>query len=234
LLQSARLERGVSIVNKKSMLFCSLDESEKTGKLEIENNKTYFNFLEDIKKRVLSARISAARTINRNLVELYWDIGRMIVEKQEKEGWGKSVVEKLSQDLQKEYPGEAGFSSRNLWDMKRFYEQYASHKKLRQAVAEIPWGHNLLIMSKISDFNARSYYIEATQRLGWSRNVLLNQIKSEAYKRSLIEKKTHNFEETLPEYLASVAWVKCCIVGWIEPPSESGGYALLYPPYIIM
>lgn len=173
--------------------------------MEIENNKTYLNFLEDIKKRVLSTRISAARAITRNLVELYWDIGRMIVEKQEKEGWGKSVVEKLSQDLQKEYPGETGFSSRNLWDMKRFYEQYANHKKLRQAVAEIPWGHNLLIMSKIADFNARSYYIEATQRLGWSRNVLLNQIKSEAYERSLIEKKTHNFEETLPEYLAEQA-----------------------------
>jgi len=68
------------------------------------------------------------------------------------------VIEKLSHDLKKEYPGEAGFSSHNLWDMKRFYEQYASHKKLRQAVAEIPWGHNLLIMSKISDFKARSYY----------------------------------------------------------------------------
>jgi hypothetical protein len=68
-------------------------------KMKIENNKTYFNFLEEIKKRVFSARISTAITINRNLVELYWDIGRMIVEKQENEGWGKSVVEKLSQDL---------------------------------------------------------------------------------------------------------------------------------------
>lgn len=173
--------------------------------MEVKNNKNYSNLLENIKKRVLSARISAARTINRNLVELYWDIGKMIVEKQREEGWGKSVVEKLSQDLRKEYPGESGFSSRNLWDMKRFYEQYASHEELRQAVAEIPWGHNLLIMNKISDFNARAYYIRATQGLAWSRNVLLNQIKSEAYERSLPENKTHNFEYTLPEHMTEQA-----------------------------
>ena len=91
----------------------------------------------------------------------------MIVEKQEKEGWGKSVVEKLSQDLQKEYPGEGGFSSRNLWDMKRFYEQYASHEKLRQAVAEIPWGHNLLIMSKVKDLKAKEYYITLTKEMAF-------------------------------------------------------------------
>ena len=158
--------------------------------MELEDNRAYFKLVENVKKRILSARISTARTISRSLTDLYWDIGKMLVEKQEKEGWGKSVVEKLSQDLQKEYPGKTGFSSRNLWDMKRFYEQY-SNQKLRQAVAEIPWGHNLLIMNKISNYNARSYYIEATRRLGWSRNVLLNQIKSEAYERSQIEKKTH-------------------------------------------
>jgi predicted nuclease of restriction endonuclease-like (RecB) superfamily len=173
--------------------------------MQIKKNKTYLNFLEDIKKRVTSAKIASAKTINRSLLELYWDIGKMIVEKQKEEGWGKSVVERLSQDLQKEYPGGAGFSSRNLWDMKRFYEQYADNEKLRQLVAEIPWSHNLLIMSKISDFNARSYYIEATRHLGWSRNVLLNQIKSEAYERALIEKKTHNFDETLPDFLAEQA-----------------------------
>jgi len=173
--------------------------------MELFNNTTYINFLENVKSRVLSARISTARKINENLVKLYWDIGKMIVEKQMNEGWGKSVVEKLSKDLKKEYPGETGFSARNLWDMKRFYEQYIDYKNLRQAVAEIPWGHNLLIMNKISDYNARSYYIEATQRLGWSRNTLLNQIKSDAYRRSLVEMKTHNFSETLPEYLAEQA-----------------------------
>ncbi len=86
--------------------------------------------------------------------------------------------------------------------MKRFYKLYAAHEKLRQAAAELPLGHNQLIMSKISDFNARAYYIETTRQLGWSRNVLLNQIKADPYKRSLVEDKTHNFEEVLPAHLA--------------------------------
>ncbi|MGB9498960.1 MAG: DUF1016 N-terminal domain-containing protein [Dissulfuribacterales bacterium] len=81
--------------------------------------------------------------------------------------------------------------------MKRFYEQYTGHENLRQAVAELPWGHNLLIMNKISDIEARMYYIENTRQMGWSRNVLLNQIKAEVYERSRLEIKTHNFGEVL-------------------------------------
>ena len=173
--------------------------------MEIESSKEYIKFVAEVKRHVLSARISTIRAINRDLTGLYWDIGRMIVERQEKQGWGKSVVERLSMDLRKEFPGCTGFSSRNLWDMKRFYEQYTAHEVLRQAVAELPWGHNLLIMSKISDLNARSYYIKATRQLGWSRNVLLNQIKTGAYERSLVEAKTHNFGEVLPAHLAEQA-----------------------------
>jgi len=173
--------------------------------MEIESSKEYIKFVAEVKRRVVSARISAIRAINRDLIRLYWDIGRMIVERQEKQGCGKSVVERLSMDLRKEFPGYTGFSSRNLWDMKRFYEQYTANEKLRQAVAELPWGHNLLIMSKISDFNARTYYIEMTRQLGWSRNVLLNQIKAAAYERSLVEDKTHNFGEVLPANLAEQA-----------------------------
>jgi len=105
--------------------------------MKIESSSTYINFLSDIKQRVISARISAARSVNRELIALYWDIGRMIVEKQIKEGWGKSIVENLSRDLKQAFPGGKGFSSRNLWDMKRFYEQYAGHTNLRQAVAEL-------------------------------------------------------------------------------------------------
>ncbi len=173
--------------------------------MEIESSKAYLKFVTDIKQRVVSARISAARAINRDLISLYWDIGRMIVERQEKEGWGKSVVERLSLDLQKAFPNGMGFSARNLWDMKRLYEQYADHEKLRQAVAELPWGHNLLIINKITDIKARTYYIEETRRLGWSRNVLLNQIKADAYERSLVETKTHNFSQALPAHLAEQA-----------------------------
>ena len=106
--------------------------------MEIASSKEYIEFVAEVKRRVVSARISATRAINRDLIGLYWDIGRMIVGRQEKQGWGKSVVERLSIDLRKEFPEGTGFSPRNLWDMKRFYEQYAAYEKLRQAVAELP------------------------------------------------------------------------------------------------
>lgn len=98
-----------------------------------------------------------------------------------------------------------GFSPRNLWDIKRFYESYANAPEfLRQLVAEIPWGHHILIMQRVKDENARRYYLEATAQLGWTRNVLLNQIKAGAYKISL-QDKSHNCAAVLPEYLAEQA-----------------------------
>jgi predicted nuclease of restriction endonuclease-like (RecB) superfamily len=92
-----------------------------------------------------------------------------------------------------------------LWLIKQFYEAYAEASEfLKQLVAEIPWGHNILIMQRIKDEAARHYYLEATARLGWTRNVLLNQIKADAYEMSL-QDKSHNFSTTLPEYLAEQA-----------------------------
>ncbi len=127
------------------------------------SGKMYTEFVEAIKERIISARISVSRSLSRELIGLYWDIGKMIVEKQQELGWGKAVVETLSNDLKHEFPSVTGFSPRNLWDMKRLYEQYVKHENLRQLVAEIPWGHNLLIMSKISDYEARAYYLESTR-----------------------------------------------------------------------
>jgi predicted nuclease of restriction endonuclease-like (RecB) superfamily len=170
------------------------------------------------------------------LILLYWDIGRGIVQKQTQLGWGESVVKMLSADLQREFPRINGFSTRNLWDMRRFFETYSSPEILRQAVAEfgsilsrkglrlsvdkdqsdvlefmrqavaeIPWGHHLLILNKQETSAARLYYLRATAQLGWSRNILLNQIKAGAYERARMEKKTHNFELALPEHFAEQA-----------------------------
>ena len=102
----------------------------------------YIEFFQNIKTQVLNARIRAARVLNGEMIQLYWNIGKEIVTRQEEFGWGKSVVEKLSRDLKKELPNTHGFSSRNLWDMRKFYEEYKDHSNLRQLVAEIPWGHN--------------------------------------------------------------------------------------------
>jgi predicted nuclease of restriction endonuclease-like (RecB) superfamily len=168
-------------------------------------DRAYQDFLQEIKTQVMQSRIEAARAVNRSLIGLYWSLGQLIVERQEALGWGKAVVERLSADLKAEFPQITGFSPRNLWLIKQFYEAYAEAPEfLKQLVAEIPWGHNILIMQRIKDEAARYYYLEATARLGWTRNVLLNQIKAGAYEVSL-QDKSHNFSTTLPEYLAEQA-----------------------------
>lgn len=169
------------------------------------NNCAYQEFLREVKAQVVQSRILAARAVNRSLIELYWSLGKLIVERQEVLGWGNAVVERLSVDLKAEFPQITGFSPRNLWDIKRFYETYADASEfLRRLVAEIPWGHHILIMQRVKDAAARNYYLEATARLGWTRNVLLNQIKGDAYAVSL-QDKSHNFAAVLPEYLAEQA-----------------------------
>jgi len=184
----------------------------------------YDAFVSELKTRIAAARVSAARRVNAELINLYWDIGQSIVEKQVSEGWGEAVVERLSRDLRAAFPHARGFSARNLWDMRRFYAVYsdaeflrqlaaelpsrqrrAPEKILRQRVAEIPWGHHLLILNKTEQPVVRLYYLRAAARFGWSRAVLLNQIKARAYERSLAEGKTHNFPATLPAILAEQA-----------------------------
>lgn len=107
----------------------------------------YLDWVRDIKSRIHQAQIQAAKRVSRELILLYWDIGRSIVEKQEALGWGKSVVEDLAKDLGQEFHGTSGFSPRNLWDMRRLYLEYRDRKDLRQLAAEIPWGHNLLLIN---------------------------------------------------------------------------------------
>jgi predicted nuclease of restriction endonuclease-like (RecB) superfamily len=218
------------------------------------NSSEYLRFLNDIKSRIQSARIKATHVVNRELIDLYWNIGKIIVEKQEQVGWGKAIVETLSKDIRKEFPGISGYSPDNLWRMRQFYVEYsdiqileqlvpelvqffkkegktpknkfsflgqpvpeilnAAGRKtkrewalqiLQQLVSRIPWGQNLLIMKKVKDIHARLYYIISTARCGWSRDVLLNQIKADAYRRHRIEDKQHNFPETLPKHLAEQA-----------------------------
>lgn len=201
----------------------------------------YPAFLAALRERILHARTSAARAINRELVLLYWDIGRDIVEKQQVLGWGESVIDRLSSDLQDAFPRMTGFSPRNMRDMKRFYLAYSDESMwrqpvatlfknlssgrssiwpqavaklndsipttdlLRQLVAQVPWGHHRLILDKMTDPAARLYYLRATAQLGWSRSILLNQIKAHAYERAVREKKTHNFALALPEHFAEQA-----------------------------
>jgi predicted nuclease of restriction endonuclease-like (RecB) superfamily len=164
----------------------------------------YLPFLEEIKGKIKSSRIQAYRRVNKEIILLYWDIGKKIVERQEQFCWGKSVVEKLSTDLKKEFPGLSGYSARNLWDMRRLYLEYKDNEKLRQLVAEIPWGQNLVIMHRVKDYREREFYIRKTIEYGWTRDVLVHQIEAGAH-LEIDAKKMHNFPQVLPEHLAEQA-----------------------------
>lgn len=165
----------------------------------------YLKFLNDVKNRVRDSRIRVARAANKELIRLYWWIGKEIAEKQEQLGWGKSVVENLSRDLRKIFSGRSGFSVQNLWYMRQFYLEYHNDENLQQLVGEIPWGQNLVILSKVKDREARRYYLQATIDMGWTRNVLFHQIESQAYERHCLPDKQHNFRKALPEHLAEQA-----------------------------
>ena len=171
----------------------------------VSEETSYIGLLSSIKTRIAKSRIRAYRAANKELIKLYLSIGKEIAERQEKEGWGKSVVARLSGDLRAEFPGTGGLSEQNLWYMRQFFLEYRGDTILQQLVGEIPWGQNLLIMARVKDPTEREYYLRATAEMAWSRNVLLNQIKGDAYSRHRKAKKQHNFEKALPAQLAEQA-----------------------------
>lgn len=157
----------------------------------------YAALLVAVKERIRSAQYAALKAVNRELIALYWDIGRMIVERQQGESWGKAVVENLARDLRDAFPGIKGYSARNLLYMRNFYAAYGNSEKLQQLVAEIAWGQNIVIMERCKDLLEREFYVRMTRRMGWSRSVLVNQIENQAYEKTLLSQS--NFAETLPE-----------------------------------
>ncbi len=176
------------------------------SELALSDLKDYRHFLSKVAEQIQATRTRAIRAVSKETISLYWWLGQHIVENQEQHSWGKSIVEQLSQDLFKLFPDASlGFSPRNLWDMRHFYAEYKDFPKLRQLVAEIPWGHNLLIMSKVKGEKARHYYLTATKTCAWSREVLRQQILSKAYERHLLADKQHNFVAALPNHLAEQA-----------------------------
>jgi len=120
------------------------------------------------------------QAVNRELINLYTEIGQMIVEKQEELGWGKAVVENLSKDLQNEFPGAMGYSVQNLWYMRQFYLEYKDNEKLQPLVGEISWSKNVVIMSKCKDDLEREFYILMTRKYGWSKSIMIHQVESQA------------------------------------------------------
>ncbi|MGE0472922.1 MAG: YhcG family protein [Nitrospirales bacterium] len=163
----------------------------------------YATAFAEIKERIRRAQYAALKAVNKQLVGLYWDIGRIIVERQAAEGWGKSVVERLSTDLRQEFPGVGGFSVQNLWYMRQFYAEYHDNERLQPLVGEIAWAHNLAIMSKCKDPLEREFYLRMTRKFGWSKNVLIHQFENQSYEKSLLGQT--NFNKTLTPELRAQA-----------------------------
>ena len=166
----------------------------------------YNEILRNIITEIKSTRIVLAQRVNSAMMQMYWNIGKRLSEEKMEKGYGSSVVKRLAVDLQQEFPDTTGFSPRNLWDMKKFYEFYVlADEKVRQLVALLPWKHNLLIMSSVKSIDEARYYIELTHENSLSRNVLLNFLKADSYKNAKILPKYNNFALTLPEDLQEQA-----------------------------
>ncbi len=159
-------------------------------------------FLE-VKQLVRSAQYEALKAVNQKLIQLYWRIGQIIVQRQQGNSWGKSVVEQLSRDLQSEFPGISGFSARNIWRMRDFYLTYADHEKLTPLVAEIGWSHNLVILEKCKDDLEREFYLRMTAKFGWSKAVLMHKIADQTYAKTLLNQT--NFDQTVSESIRQQA-----------------------------
>ena len=137
----------------------------------------YLDWLNDLKSRIQKTQIKAALSVNSEMIKLYWDIGKDLYEKQKDKGWGNSIVENLSKDLKAAFPNLKGFSRRNLFYMKKFFQFYRSDfEKVQQLVAQIPWGHNVLIISKSQNIKEALFYLNATLENNWSREILDIQI----------------------------------------------------------
>lgn len=165
--------------------------------LNIRYDSEYIEWLGVLKNRIKSTQIKAALSANKEIIELYWEIGKELYEKQENQGWGNSVVDNLEKDLITEFPDLKGFSRRNLFYMKGFYSFYKSDfEKVQQLVAQIPWGHNILIFSKSKTIGESVFYLTETVENSWSRSVLDMQIGTDLYSRQ--GKAITNFKNTLP------------------------------------
>lgn len=161
-------------------------------------------FIAEIKEKVRQAQYDALKIVNVHLINLYWEIGKSISEKQT-ESWGKAIVPALSKELQKEFPGVGGFSTTNLWLMAQFYNEYKGDENLQPLAGEISWTKHTVILSKCKDKLERKFYILSTKKYGWTKNVLIHQIENKTYEKYLINQT--NFEQTLPASIKSQGYL---------------------------
>lgn len=163
----------------------------------------YAGWLKEIKTRIFTAQQKAAKAVNQELVLLYWQIGRDILERQYKQGWGAKVIERLSHDLRIEFPAMKGFSTRNLKYMRTFAEAWPHISIVQEALAQLPWYHHLALLDKLKSSTERLAYAQAAIKHGWSRNVLVMQMEAGFIDRQ--GKALSNFDTRLPKPQSDLA-----------------------------
>jgi predicted nuclease of restriction endonuclease-like (RecB) superfamily len=152
--------------------------------------------LKAIQLRVRQDRVRVVLSANATMIQLYWDIGRVILERQKSQGWGAKVIDRLARDLRKSFPALQGFSTRNLHSMRSVAEEYPDPEFVKQLVSQLPWGHIIRITQRIKLPLAREWYMREAVRQGWSRSILELQLLGNAYQRA--GKAMNNFERSLP------------------------------------
>lgn len=191
------------------------EESQEAG-ASVPDTRAYAELLEHLKTRIRTTRLRASVAVNREILQLYWELGRAIVTRQESEGWGSSVIKQISADLGKAFPGVKGFSASNVWRMRAFYLAYrGSEEKLARpvrvfdqgvlpsTVPNLPWGHQITIIERIKPSEEREWYAQMAEAQGWSRSVLIHQIESRIHERH--GQAITNFERALPDPQSDLA-----------------------------
>lgn len=168
---------------------------------ELDINK-YKIILKNIKNEVFKSQYQAMQAVNKELIYMYWNIGKIISENIQ---WGNKFVDNLSIDLKNEFPNIQGFSVRNLRNMRKFYEEYSDIEILQTLSAKLTWSHNILLINKVKNLDIRKWYMKETIKNGWSHDILDYQIKYKLYERQKIADKVTNFENTLPDVQSDLA-----------------------------
>lgn len=170
-------------------------------------DQDYKSFLDSLKNRIKSTQFRVALVVNDEAIKHYWEIGSEIIKKQKEKAWGTGFIESLSHDLQNSFPETRGYSAANLRRMRRFAEEYPNPDEIRaQAVRKLPWGHIIVLIQRVSDCNARDWYVNQILENGWSRPTLEKKIEQDLYQaQALSTNKASNFLERLPSPQSAMA-----------------------------
>ena len=168
-------------------------------------NDEYRHLLREIKETIQSSQFRAVSSVNRELISLYWSVGKSILDNQQKDGWGSKFIENLAADIKLTFPKITGFSVRNLKYMRKFAQEYPDFEFVQASLAQITWYHHIALLDKVKGTPMRVWYVQKIIENGWSRNVLVHQIETHLYERQAIADKTTNFDRILPSPQSELA-----------------------------